>query len=65
MPQTGADLKHRTDSPAWSRQRRLWLALSTLWLQVIVVLFVIVGIARLRTPPSGWFRKLLALLSIN
>jgi putative flippase GtrA len=41
----------------------LWLGLAGIWLNTAVVLFVIVEVARIRTPITQWMAKLTALLT--
>ena len=59
--------EHRTNCRAGRARpgrRRLWLVVSALWLQVMVIVFVIVQIQQqVHTPVTEWLSKAVRLLT--
>jgi len=46
-----------------SRRQKVWLFVAALWLEVMVVVFVVVEInRRVRTPLSDWVNRMILLL---
>jgi hypothetical protein len=62
-----ADFKRaegKAEKVPYSRQR-FWLVVAALWLQVMVVAFIVVEIKhRVNTPVTQWVRKALYLLGL-
>lgn len=48
-----------------SLRQMFWLVLASIWLQVMVILFIIVEIKhQVRTPVTDWVNKMILLLGI-
>jgi hypothetical protein len=43
-------------------RKRLWGIVGAIWLEVIVLAFVVVQVSRLQTPIAGWMDRLIDLL---
>ena len=46
-----------------SQRRRIWLLISTVWLESIVVAFVAVQVNRISTPVADWLYKVIDLVT--
>lgn len=44
------------------RRKKVGLVLAAIWLQIVVLVFVVVQVSRLTTPVSDWMDKILDLL---
>ena len=46
-----------------SQRRRIWLLISAVWLEIIVVAFVTVQVNRVSTPVVDWLYKIIDLVT--
>jgi hypothetical protein len=45
-----------------SRRRRIWLFIAAIWLQIVVVAFLIMQVNRISTPMADWMHKIIDLV---